>query len=129
MELAKKIVIDGSSVLRKHYHTSKKATLRFLVIINDKDCYLPDALFRCLAKLAYAKLHNEDGWVSIRDIEPGVGRQYLLKLRIEVKRIGVMLVVLPGLWYGKPNHYRLEADEVIVKDLSEHPDFQVRELV
>lgn len=98
------------------------------VFFNEKECIIQNAVFKILLKLCT----ESPEWVSKYDFGEGeIGAKYIARLRQQVKKIGLDLVIENGQRVGHMRYYRIKVDRISInsKALSKHWDFGVREMV
>jgi len=104
---------------------------RYLVKIDGRPVRLTGKSFKYLAKLVFARLSGNDGWIYKDDIEAGFNQaRYLYRLKQEFRSGGVDWQIFEN---NRLGYYRLALgpDKVRVdyENLRRHHDFEVRQLV
>lgn len=101
---------------------------RYLVRIDGFPVRLTGKSFKYLAKLAFSRLINGDGWVYKDDIESGFNQaRYLYRLKQELKAGGVTSPIFEN---NRLGYYRLSLDpskiHLNLGNLKNHYDFELR---
>jgi hypothetical protein len=104
---------------------------RYLVNIDGFPVRLTGKSFKYLAKLAYSRLANSEGWMYKDDIEVGFNQaRYLYRLKQEVNRDGGC--AWPIFENNRLGYYRLDLEPSKIhlnfENLRNHPDYELREI-
>ena len=122
------IVIDGTEKVVILATGGGGPTVRSLVLINGKECWLQGAPFRYLARLAKARLNGSDGWIDKEDIEPGLNQaRYIGRLKAQLREVGFDIEIENN----KAGKYRLVVSNISLNfsQISKHPDYGVRQIL
>ena len=125
--------IDGTGLILNRqmvlFRTSMFTEWRHMrVLFNQGEQVIPPAIFKILLRLCIAS----PCWVHKHNLGEGaIGSKYIYRLRQQIKKIGLDLVIENGRWIGHINHYRIKINSIRINSaaLSKHPDFEVREMV
>ncbi|HDL04360.1 MAG TPA: hypothetical protein ENH25_09540 [candidate division Zixibacteria bacterium] len=103
---------------------------RYLVKIDGFPVRLTGKSFKYLAKLAFSRLINREGWVYKDDIEAGFNQaRYLYRLKQELKASGVPCSIFEN---NRLGYYRLSMEpskiRVNLDNFKNHYDFELREI-
>jgi len=103
---------------------------RYLVKFDDFPVRLTGKSFMYLAKLAFSRLMNGEGWIYKDDIEAGFNQaRYLYRLRQEVKSGGFSWPIFEN---NRLGYYRLDLEpekiQLNLENLKEHHDFELRRM-
>jgi len=103
---------------------------RYLVKIDGFPVRLTGKSFKYLAKLAFSRLINREGWVYKDDIEAGFNQaRYLYRLKQELKAGGVPCSIFEN---NRLGYYRLSMEpskiRVNLDNFKNHYDFELREI-
>jgi hypothetical protein len=101
---------------------------RYLVRIDGFPLRLTGKSFKYLAKLAFSRLVNDEGWVYKDDIEIGFNQaRYLYRLKQEMKTGGFSWPIFEN---NRLGYYRLDLEPSRIRlnldNLKNHPDFELR---
>ncbi len=103
---------------------------RYLVKIDGFPVRLTGKSFKYLAKLAFSRLVDRDGWVYKDDIESGFNQaRYLYRLKQELKAGGVSWSIFEN---NRLGYYRLSLDPSKIRlnlsNFKNHYDFELRKM-
>ena len=124
----KSIIVDGSAPEDATSHAAN----RHLVIIDDRNVYLPPKMFCYFVKLAWGRVNNRGGWVVKYDIEPGhLQARYIYRMRNEIFK-QLESEEWPVVQNSGAGSYRLDAPpasiDFVISNLVEFYDYTVASL-
>jgi hypothetical protein len=104
---------------------------RFLVKVNGFSIRLTGKSFKYFTKLAWSRIRQESGWMYKEDIEVGFNQaRYLYRMKNEIN--AGLNSQWPVVENNRLGYYRLsvapEKIRINVRNLRDHPDFEVRSL-